>query len=446
MSFLDTQEDLVDVTGFGAQAPSTEFTDVVKSEFKSQMLNYQSNSEQELRKKYLKERSDEFKKDTGEDLHSLADNFLKSNPEIMKRKGGYLSITVGEREAAIDKILEEYGELYGKKYSSSDDIKEKMIAEARESFQMAEKIKRGASGFDSTFGSIVGGLGAGAIDPVNIVTMPLGASTGMGLIKTVLAEAGANMVVEAALQPSIAEWQKKVGNEYGITEMVENVALAGLIGGAFGAAPKVFRSGVEFFGDMSDRLKKVGNIEASDAAKYVERKMHIEEADVSRLNDQVDYNKTRADFEEVETAFKEERSIDPERIYTTKEDIEAIDVSKNKSPAMQETIRRFKEPVTEAPIEKSTGSYDGRKDLFPEDPEPANLKRQLELEETNNSPQSVRQDKADFERIYSEEEGKADFQIVGDNEFDDMSARALLEEQKMDLDFLNTISSCGVNL
>lgn len=82
-------------------------------------------------------------------------------------------------------------------------------------------------------GSILGGF----TDPVTLATAPIGGSS-----KTILGafakEALANAAVETALTPVFLQQERDFGNEAGLREGFENVALAGLTGGALGGSIK----------------------------------------------------------------------------------------------------------------------------------------------------------------------------------------------------------------
>lgn len=77
-----------------------------------------------------------------------------------------------------------------------------------------------ASGFAQTAGSFIGSAAGAMTDPINIATLPFGAARGAGILKTAFTEAGIAAGTEALIQPGVADWQRQLGNEYGLREML----------------------------------------------------------------------------------------------------------------------------------------------------------------------------------------------------------------------------------
>lgn len=218
----------------------SDFSDVVSSTFESIRDNFNIDSQSRLIEDERIKRRDEFKDLTGINLRDEARKRAASSRDVrIHPKSGIIP------EWEIDKFEEQVVNEWRKSderfqgIKTLEDLQDQAAERARLSAKEAEKVRKGATGFAGTVGSLVGGLGAIATDPLNIASLPLGAGAGRTLLKTILIEAGINAGTELATQPFVAEWQNKIGNEYGITDAVENVGMAALFGGAFGGGAKV---------------------------------------------------------------------------------------------------------------------------------------------------------------------------------------------------------------
>jgi hypothetical protein len=182
---------------------------------------------------------------------------------------------------------------------TTEEIQEQKKNRARAAINSASEISSRASGFDSVAGSLVGGLGAAFTDPINIATLPFGATSGMGILKAMKAEAILNAGVEAVEAPFVAKWQKELGFKYGIGDTALDIGTAGLAGAGFAGIVKGVRPTAEAFGRLFDRsakytkgkslpiLQKISDSEnlptaVKDAAKYMSRVAHIDEEVPSR--------------------------------------------------------------------------------------------------------------------------------------------------------------------
>lgn len=106
-----------------------------------------------------------------------------------------------------------------------------LMAEIKERNAALRKERDAALEHQTTGGSIGSFLGvaAGAMsDPLNLLTLPLGASWATGILKTALIEAGINMATEAAIQPAIYRYKKELESPYNVRDVLMNVAGAGV--------------------------------------------------------------------------------------------------------------------------------------------------------------------------------------------------------------------------
>lgn len=95
-----------------------------------------------------------------------------------------------------------------------------------------------------------GGFAGAFVDPINIVTLPFGASASMGFLKTAVAEGVANAAVEGASQPFIQEYRNELGLPHGNDIALRNVIYAALGGAALSTAFKGVGKGIESVFDL----------------------------------------------------------------------------------------------------------------------------------------------------------------------------------------------------
>lgn len=77
---------------------------------------------------------------------------------------------------------------------------------------------------------LVGGLGVGITDPVNIAMIPPGAAAGEALLVKALVEAGIGMASQAAVEAASVGAKERAGVEPSLANSAANVALTGVLG------------------------------------------------------------------------------------------------------------------------------------------------------------------------------------------------------------------------
>lgn len=253
----------------------SEREDLLKQRFSPDELTAMTGTDQELRNQTLK--ADVAK---GAPLSS---NYL---PEIAAIKNQKLdSAIVSGREQDPVKW---------QGIKTIEELKEEKRNRARAATENYQDLASKAAPSTALIGSLVGGLGAAFTDPINIATLPFGATSGMGILKAMKVEALLNAGVEAAEVPLVASWQKELGYKYGVGDAALDVTTAGVGGAALagvirGARPaleivgKAFDSSGKYFGSKSQPiLQKMAaseNLPSSvkDAASYMSRVSHIDE-------------------------------------------------------------------------------------------------------------------------------------------------------------------------
>jgi adenylate kinase family enzyme len=105
--------------------------------------------------------------------------------------------------------------------------------------ELAELTDR-SPGIGNTTARFLGGLAAGAEDPINQLSMLIPALRLRNTFSAIVfGEAISNAGVEAIQQPGVAEWYESLGLEYSWKDFVTNVGSAAIIGGAFPIGIKI---------------------------------------------------------------------------------------------------------------------------------------------------------------------------------------------------------------
>ena len=105
--------------------------------------------------------------------------------------------------------------------------------------ELAELTDR-SPGIGNTTARFLGGLAAGAEDPINQLSMLVPALRLRNTFSAIVfGEAVTNAGVEAIQQPGVAEWYESLGLEYSWKDFVTNVGSAAIIGGAFPIGIKI---------------------------------------------------------------------------------------------------------------------------------------------------------------------------------------------------------------
>lgn len=126
-----------------------------------------------------------------------------------------------------------------------------LMADIKERNTGLRKERDAALEHQTTGGTIGGFLGvaAGAItDPLNLATLPLGASWATGILKTAAIEAGIAMGTEAAIQPAIYRYKKELESPYDLKDVLINIAGAGVGAGVLTGGVKATARAISRFG------------------------------------------------------------------------------------------------------------------------------------------------------------------------------------------------------
>lgn len=143
-------------------------------------------------------------------------------------------------------------------------------------------------------GNLLGGMGA-LLDPINLVTLPLGAGAGASVIRAAVIDGALNMGVEAVQTPSRAEWINSIGFKYGFGDAAADIAIAGVGGAGLSALIRGAGKGLNALKGQSEAILRdvAGDMRNSaqvrEAAQYMERVAHIDEniPPLARIDDGV---------------------------------------------------------------------------------------------------------------------------------------------------------------
>lgn len=232
----------------------TGFVDVMKSAYDFTKYNHlgtivpkaDPQSKNILRRDIINSNVRKYKEITGKFLSPTQYSKFKQ-PETMGRPGALFGLQELElqrnyQQAAVNELKAKDPEKF-KDLIGDDQMDAEMKRIANKSAEEYAKIRSKASGFDAFAGTLVGGFGTIWQDPTNLFTMAIGASPGAGILKTMAVEASLNAAIEAAQQPSIAKWQRELGNKYGVEDFLINVGTAGVGAAAFSGAIKTALKG-----------------------------------------------------------------------------------------------------------------------------------------------------------------------------------------------------------
>jgi len=164
--------------------------------------------------------------------------------------------------------------------------REEVYARDQELVEREQEVLSRASPFSRNVGGLIGGVGAEFLDPINIATLPAGAPARVGLLGTVLIEAGINAAIEAADTPNRNAIAERLGQEG--SSVLENAALGALFGGAFAGVIKGAELGARQLGRIGrlipdrraliDVAEASGDPEAQIIAQQLRRDLEDEEA------------------------------------------------------------------------------------------------------------------------------------------------------------------------
>ncbi|MCJ8141642.1 hypothetical protein MKI84_01800 [Ancylobacter sp. A5.8] len=148
------------------------------------------------------------------------------------------------------------------------DLDEMGIARSRAAREAQQKLAGREQTWGSTIGGILGGTAAGAVDPVNLVAVPLAAPASIGILGTALATGGITAGTQLGIEAITASYKEQVAPGYAASgEAAQNIGEAAIAGAVLGG-------GVRGLGALWTRVqtgawprhvRDAGNVVASEA-------------------------------------------------------------------------------------------------------------------------------------------------------------------------------------
>lgn len=114
--------------------------------------------------------------------------------------------------------------------------REEIVTGIQETRAREREILSRAGPATSALGQFIGGVGAEFTDPLNVATLPIGATARAGILATIVAEAAVNGTIELLQTPGRNDFLEAIGEEK--TNPLVNAAIGATFGGLFGGGMK----------------------------------------------------------------------------------------------------------------------------------------------------------------------------------------------------------------
>ncbi|PJF23513.1 MAG: hypothetical protein CUN56_00505 [Phototrophicales bacterium] len=225
------------------------------------------------------------------------------------------------------------------------DARESVLRERKAVYENYEDvIARAPAGVGTFIASMLGGIGGAFTDPVNLATLPFGATAATSAFRAIGVEAALNAAIEAAESPFVMSFAKEAGVPYTVSDALKDIAFAGagagVITGALRGAGAASRAVLDKLGSVpaheatSLRVHKlteaakdaVDDIDVHDALFVAERNLSIaKDIPLSRVNEGDILEHFRV-MDSVQRSISERRPIEidlPQRVIES--DIGGID-------------------------------------------------------------------------------------------------------------------------
>lgn len=160
---------------------------------------------------------------------------------------------------------------------TNEEIEEEARKQAQLSKTQFELVGSRASKDAAFWGGIIGSFGGAMSDPLNVVTLPIGASAATGVLRAMGTEAAIQAGVEVVSQPSVMAWQEELGQEYGLGDATTNVFAAATLGGAFTGLVRGVKPTAQAAFSLMQKSEKLNSLQKRSAG-YMSRYAHFSEA------------------------------------------------------------------------------------------------------------------------------------------------------------------------
>lgn len=231
--------------------PSGSLLDIVSQSYRSSRLNFNANSSTLSSQEVYAERQRLYEELTGESINAIWSGKIDGIRGQGSRASNLKRKLIDEK---ISNLKFEDPETFGD-LLTSQEVEAEARRRATESLRQYEETFEYTPGVSKHIAGFAGAVGASFTDPVQLALggVTLGASVavpgigyGASILRQAAIDAGQSALVEAAIQPEIAEWQKQLGRDYGLGDALVSVAAAGATGGLLslpiGAASRLTRN------------------------------------------------------------------------------------------------------------------------------------------------------------------------------------------------------------
>ena len=466
MSILDIIDKSKMDRGMGIEAPATDVGDVFDAGLDALARTSSITSEKLFTTVETYDRDAKYRELTGRNIYEDA---IAASPD--PGAAGFQRTLKGDMSPETTKAVDDYlmkiqaqdPEKF-KGVLNSMGISETVKGKAKAALEKQAKVNAGAT----AFGSVVGGLGAGLVagftDPINLATIPLGAGLASGIVKAGLIEAGINAGADLVSYPAVKKWHEELGADYGAGDLLENMGMDAIFGAAFGMGGRALkiklddRANSAKLAEIRANIQKLKDADAESiknqvlanpskideleqALRHEERRLHIAETDPSRFNGDTDPTMHQRALEEVDAAINEERVINGERIGMTDEQFKAMDKSKM-DPGLK-NVARLIESNDVIPAVNAKAPNEILVDRPAAPPTPEIAQERLDV---YDSPEYIRAEKEEFDRLFPEDLESDDTLIRGTTESEDIDVKQLREQFKDEDSYIAAISSCGLKV
>ncbi|QIB35806.1 hypothetical protein [Ancylobacter pratisalsi] len=143
-----------------------------------------------------------------------------------------------QMNAQIAQLAPKFPDL-GLKPLTDADLDEMGLARSRAAREAQQRMAGREQTWGSTAGNVLGSVAAGALDPVNLITVPLAAPMSLGILGTALATAGITGGTQLGIEAITSAYKERVAPGYGASgEPLKNIGHAALAGGVLGGGAK----------------------------------------------------------------------------------------------------------------------------------------------------------------------------------------------------------------
>lgn len=184
---------------------------------------------------------------------------------------GGLGTTAERARLAYDKRVRELAEVHPE-IKTDEDLDIEIKEDSRRIRERTAKILENTT-WGGKVGTFFGAMSASLRDPVILATIPFGASASAGIVGRAVTEGVIGALSEAAIQPFVYRYKKKLDSPFSVKESIEEIAGAGLGAAALGGGITAVAMGLA-------RLKKPRIEGIDDLVEAFE--LHVKEPTTSQ--------------------------------------------------------------------------------------------------------------------------------------------------------------------